>query len=221
LDTDKLIERLAADAAPVKRLRRPWTRLAIWLAVSVPYVAFVAYVHGLVVDMPSLGTDPRFAIEEAAAIITALTAGFAAFSTMVPGRSRAVAWLPLLPLTVWLASIGEGCISDWLRLGVAGLKLKIDWMCIPPMAWVGIAPAIVLVFMLRRGAPLMPGVTVALGGLAIGALANAALQLFHLGDISIMVLVWHFGSTVLLSAVAGWLGPAIFRWNVAPQSSNA
>lgn len=218
MDTDRLIERLAADAAPVRRLRPPGRRLALWLALSVPYVAVVAYIHGLVVDLPALGDNPRFAIEEAAALATALTAGYAAFSTLVPGRSRAVVWLPLIPLSVWLVSIGKGCIDDWIRLGTVGLTVKIDWMCIPPMAWVGIVPVIAMVVMLRRGAPLMPRTTVALGGLAIGALANAGLQLFHLGDISIMVLVWHFGTTVLLTALAGWVGPEIFRWNVAPQS---
>jgi hypothetical protein len=221
LDTDKLIERLAADAAPVRRLRPPGRRLALWLALSVPYVALVAYIHGLVVDLPSLGADPRFVIEATAALATAIAAGYAAFSTLVPGRGRAVVWLPLIPLSVWLVSIGKGCIDDWVRLGAAGLTVKIDWMCIPPLAWIGIVPAIAMVVMLRRGAPLMPRVTVALGGLAIGALANAGLQLFHLGDISVMVLVWHFGTTVLLSALAGWVGPGIFRWNVAPQSSGA
>lgn len=215
MNTDKLIERLAANAAPVRRLRPPQVGLAIWLALSVPYVVLVAYVHGLAVDMPSLGADPRFMIEEIAALATALTAGYAAFSTLVPGRSRAVAWLPLIPLSVWLVSIGKGCIEDFTRLGFAGLTVKIDWMCIPPLAWVGIVPILVMVVMLRRGAPLMPGMTLALGGLAIGALANAGLQLFHLGDISVMVLVWHFCSTVLLSVVAGWLGPGLFRWNIA------
>jgi len=218
LDTDKLIEQLAADAAPVKRLRPPGKRLALWLALSVPYIALVAYVHGLVVDMPALGADPRFLIEEAAALATAIAAGYAAFSTLVPGRSRSVMWLPLIPLSVWLISIGKGCIDDWIRSGPQGLELHIDWMCMPPMAWVGIVPVIAMVVMLRRGAPLMPRVTVALGGLAIGALANAGLQLFHLADISIMVLVWHFGTTVLLTALAGWVGPGIFRWSAAPQA---
>jgi len=221
VETDHLIERLADEAAPVRRLRHPGKRAAIWLALSLPYVALVAYVHGLVVDVPSFLSDPRFMIEEIAALATAIAAGYAAFCTVVPGRNRAVAWLPLIPLAVWLASIGKGCIDDWIRLGAEGLEVHVDWMCIPPLAWIGILPAAAMVVMLRRGAPLMPWVTVALGGLAIGALTNAGLQLFHLGDTSIMVLVWHFGSTALLAALAGWLGPWIFRWKMVPRSSDA
>jgi hypothetical protein len=38
------------------------------------------------------------------------------------------------------------------------------------------------------------------------------LQLYHAGDIGVMVLVWHFGSVALLSAVAGAVGRLILRW---------
>ncbi|MBV9632994.1 MAG: DUF1109 family protein, partial [Methylobacteriaceae bacterium] len=63
-----------------------------------------------------------------------------------------------------------------------------------------------------RGAPLYPRATVALGALAVAALTNAALPLFHLGDVSIMVLVWDLGLIALLSALAGWAGPRILNW---------
>jgi hypothetical protein len=46
----------------------------------------------------------------------------------------------------------------------------------------------------------------------MAALANFALRLFHLGDLSIMVLFWHLGSAAVLSVIAAWFGPYVLRW---------
>ena len=77
----------------------------------------------------------------------------------------------------------------------------------PIFAWV-----IAIVIMLRRGAPLVPRTTLALAAVAVAALANFALRLHHLGDVSIMVLVWHFGSVILLACVAGLIARHILNW---------
>jgi hypothetical protein len=69
-----------------------------------------------------------------------------------------------------------------------------------------------MVLMLRRGAPLFPRVSLALGALAVSALANAGLQVYHEGDISIMVLIWHFGSVAVLAGMAGCLGRMALPW---------
>ena len=54
--------------------------------------------------------------------------------------------------------------------------------------------------------------TLALAVLAMAALANFVLRLFHLGDVSIMVLFWHLGSAAVLSVIAAWFGPYVLRW---------
>jgi hypothetical protein len=38
------------------------------------------------------------------------------------------------------------------------------------------------------------------------------MQIYHAGDVSLMVLVWHFGSVAVLAAVAGWIGRRVLRW---------
>jgi hypothetical protein len=119
----------------------------------------------------------------------------------------------MLPLAVWLASVGNGCIQDWLALGPEGLKLRVDWDCLPAASLVGIVPGIAMVAMLRRGAPLFPRTTLAMGALAVGALANAGMQLYHEGDVSIMVLVWHLGSVAVLSATAAGIARHVLRWS--------
>jgi len=212
LETNQLIRRLAEDAAPIRRLPAPWRRAAIWFAISLPYVAAVIYAHAALVDPQQMLADRQFLVEEAATLLTAIAAVIAAFCSVVPGFSRMMLLLPLPPLLVWLASLGEGCLRDWLRLGAAGLQLRPDWDCLPPAAMLGIVPMIAIVVMLRRGAPLYPRVTLALAALATASLANFALRTFHVGDASIMVLVWHFGGVLVLSLLAGWIGKLVLSW---------
>lgn len=63
----------------------------------------------------------------------------------------------------------------------------------------------------RRGVPLMPCTTVALAGLAAAGIGNFGLRLFHPQDASLMVLVWQFGSVVVLAMLAGCAGRYILN----------
>lgn len=211
-DTEALIGRLAKDAARTIPLPPPPRRTLIWFACAVPYVALIVLVMGLRGDIGEKLSQARFAVEELAALATALTAAFAAFWAVIPGRARWPLFLPALPLAVWLGSLGQGCIQTWMNFGRAGLTVGDDWICLPVIALVGALPAAVMAFMIRRGAPIYPHVAVALGGLAAAALGNVGLRLFHPTDASLMVLVWQFGSVALLATFAGLCGPLVHTW---------
>lgn len=218
MDTDALIAQLATTVGPVHRLPAPWVRMLLWLALSVPFVAGVVWLMPSEIDLATAIADRRFLIEQAITLVAALAAALAAFCSVVPGYDRRVLLLPLGPLAAWLASIGQGCWRDWIAFGVDGLRLRSDWACLPPAILIGIVPAIVMVMMLRRGAPLVPRMTIALGTLAVAALANLGLQLFHVGDASIMILFWHFGGAAVLAALAGSVGRRVLHWRHAAAS---
>ena len=44
------------------------------------------------------------------------------------------------------------------------------------------------------------------------ALGNFGLRLIHAQDAGLMVLVWQFGSVVLMTAMAGCAGKRVLRW---------
>lgn len=212
METQRLIDTLVDDSGPVRRLPRPWVRCALWLAIAVPYLALIVVMMSPRPDLATKFAESRFVIEQLAALATAVAAAIAAFAATVPGYNRKVLLLPVIPLAVWLGFLGQGCISAWLHLGSAGLSLQSDWICLPAIALAGAVPAIAMVVMLRRGAPMMPYLTVALGALASAGLGNFALRLFHEQDASLMVLVWQFGSVFLLSVLATYAGPLVLNW---------
>jgi len=212
METNDLVARLAVDAAPVRRLPSPAVRVVIWLAISAPVVLAVMVLMSSGVPLLLVLFDRQFLIEETAILATALTAAFAAFWSVIPGAERKFLLLPLVPLAVWLTSLGEGCVRDWFSVGVDGLQLRLDGDCVVPAALMAIIPTAAMLVMLRRGAPLVPRATLALGVLAVAALGNFGLRLFHLGDVSVMVLFWHFGSVLLLSLIAASLGRSVLHW---------
>jgi hypothetical protein len=215
METNELIQRIAANSVAVRPLPAPWIRVALWLAISVPYVAAIVLVNPMRAGLAQAMSDQQFLIEQGAILATVLAAAVAAFCSTIPGYNRKILFLPLLPLAVWLASLGEGCVRDWVERGADGLRLRPDWGCLPSAALIGVIPAIAMVFMLRKGAPLFPRVTIALGALAVAALGNFGLRLFHVGDASIMVLFWHFGGVALLAVLAAGVGRQVFHWGHA------
>ncbi len=217
--TEELIRNLGADLAPVRPLARPWLRTAGWLALSLPYVAFIVLAMSPRSDLLAKLAEPRFLIEMLAALATGIVAAAAAFAMTVPGGSRRFLVLLLLPAAVWLGSLGQGCVQDWIRLGPEGLALRPDWMCIQLIVFVGAVPAIAMAIMLRRGAPLVPGLTTALGGIAAAGLGSFGLRFVHPVDASVMILVWQFGTVCALSLLAGWTGRYLLSWNAAPEKA--
>jgi hypothetical protein len=218
--TSKLIEQLASDLDTGHRLPPPWRRTIGWLVLSLLFVALVVIVAWPRADLMVKLSEPRFLIEQGAALLTGIAAAYAAFASTIPGMSRRLLLLPLLPLAIWLGSLGQGCIDTWVRIGPEGLTLYPDWLCFPAILAVGSLPAIAMVMMLRRGAPLSPHVTAALGGLAAAGLGNVGLRMFHLQDASLMVLVWQVGSVLILAALAGCIGHRLFNWtSIAARST--
>jgi hypothetical protein len=188
--------------------------MSLWFALSLTYVAAVMAIY-LKARHGAGPIDARLVLEQTAILAMAITAAIASFSSTVPGRDRRVCLLPLVPLGVWLFSIGEGCLQNWIAFGSGGLQVRADWDCAPAAIILGLIPAALMIVMLRRGTPIEPRLSFGLAALAVAAIVNFGLRIFHAGDISIMVLAWHFGAAVLLAAVAGRFGPVVLNWRTA------
>ncbi len=118
--TERLIERLAAEAEPVRRLAPPARRAALWLLA-------VAAVAGIAIgSFSDLGVfarraqDPQLVLDMVATLITGIAAVFAAFELSLPDRASTWALLPLPPLALWVATSGYGCYRHWITFGPDG-----------------------------------------------------------------------------------------------------
>jgi hypothetical protein len=211
-DAQTLIRGLSRDLIAVQPLPSPSWRTLIWLAVALPYV--VTIVFGVFSLRPDLGAkfmDWRYVGEQTAALVTALVAAWAAFSMTIPGSDWRRALVPLVPLAIWIGLLGEGCLQTAASNGWRP-DFTADLVCFPMIIVIGFWPAVVMVAMLRQGAPLQPHVTVAMGAMAAAGLGNVALRLFHGPDVSLTILVWQVGSALVLAWLAGLIGPSLLKW---------
>lgn len=212
-DTNSLIDQLAKRAKPVHAIASPMRRTLAWTAAAVVLVALAAYSMGL---HPGLSTQMAHApklVEWISSILTGLLAAYAVFQISVPGRSPSWAWLPSLPLTVWLASIGWGCLQDFGTMGMAAFAYEShSGECARAIAAISIPLGITLLVMVRHAGAIQPAPTAMLATLSAAALASAGVSLVHAGETSLMVLLWHGGMVGLLCLACLLSGKRLFSW---------
>jgi len=213
MKTEELIQGLARDAEPVQRLSHPGWRAMMWALASISYLTVIVAFVGVRPDIDARLQDPRFIIEVGAALLTGVMAAAAAFCAGCPGRPLWERFAPVPFLAVWLASLGEGCWRQWVQYTPDG-GVELDFLCLEIIFGMSLLPAILIFVMIRRGAPIAPMSTTGLATLAATALAAAALRLFHAQDVSLMLLVWQFGSVIMLAALGFLVGRHFLRWSL-------
>lgn len=219
-DTRQFIRRLITDVPPVRPLRSPWIRTAVWCGVSLPVVGVIVFVMSGSAASAWTHMDRRMLLQQGAALVTGLTAAAAAFATTVPGYRRGIVLLPLVPLAVWLGDLGQSCIQDGLASGSSHWSFVAHWACLPATMFVGAVPAATIVMMLRRGAPLTPRLTTVLAAIAASGMGNFGVRFVHAADASLVVLAWHFSAVLVLSLLSASAGRSQFNWRQLADRSH-
>jgi len=214
--TPDLIESLVANAAPVRRLRPPVARAVGWLLFAALMLALLAVSHEVRPDLALRLRQPEFVIGIAASLATGVLAAIASFLLSIPDRSRAWLLLPLPALFVWVSTIGYGCLINWVSLQPGSLPFGNEAGCLALLVLTGVPLSLAMLIMLRHAALLAPTAVAISGGLAVAAVTATALSIFHNHDASAIILIWNFGTAVLLVALGGLTGRRIFSW-VAPR----
>jgi hypothetical protein len=212
-DTNQLIERLSSRAQPVQPIGSPMKRTLLWALAAVALIALVSSSFGVRPHVWRTLSDPGEAIEFLGSILTGLCAAYAAFQVSVPGRSGSWAWLPVLPLALWLGGIGVGCIGDFEAMGLAAFGFQThSGECARAILVMSLPLGLVMALMVRHAGVIRPGPTAMLAALSAAALSSAGVSLFHHGETSLMSLVWHGGMVALLSLLSLAAGERVFAW---------
>jgi hypothetical protein len=214
--TPDLIDLLAANLTPVRRLRPPLVRAATWLALAALIVALLATAQGLRPDIAVHLRQSGFVMSLGGALLTGVLATISAFMLSLPDRSRLWVLLPVPSLVLWLSTVGYQCLTDWISVQPGGITLGETTRCFATFVLTSLPLSLALLLMLRYAAPLRPTPVILTGSLAVAAVTAVALSLFHGGDATVMILMWNLGTAGLFVGVGSVFGGKMFSW-VAPR----
>ncbi len=222
ITTPDLIEALAANATPVRRLRPPLARAMLWLSVAALILALLAVSHGARPDLSQRLQQSTFVVSMLASLLTGILAAIAAFLVSLPDRSRGWLLLPLPALIVWISTIGYGCLTDWVNVDAGSLRMGEAARCFATLVLSSVPLSLLMFVMLRHSAPLRPMPVALTGSLAVAAMTASALSLFHEFDATIMILMWNLGTAALLVGLGALVGHKMLIWSPphpAPRGS--
>jgi len=216
ITTPDLIESLVAGAKPVRRLRPPVARAALWLLFALAIVSLLAVSHGLRPDLGARLGQPLFVTGLAASLVTGVLAAFAAFIVSLPDRSRIWLLLPAPALALWVSTISYECLTEWVSIRPDGVSLGEAADCFATLVLTSVPLWLAVLLMLRHVALLRSAAAAVAASLAVAATTSTALALFHDMDASVMVLMWNLGTAALLVGLGSAFWERMFSW-VAPR----
>jgi hypothetical protein len=205
MNTNELIERLGADARPIRPLDPPIRRAMLLLTAFVLVGAALVLAGGDVSGMVNRygGDQMLMMADHFAMAATAILAVMGAFALSVPGASRRWLLAPLPPFAVWLLASGLGCYRDLLRLGPEAWGVGHGGACLAFIVGGSLLIGGPLLWRLSRARPVDPLPVALLGGLGSAALAALLLQFFHPFGLTIPDLAIHFGAVLIVVAMSG------------------
>ena len=217
--TPDLIDALVEGTTPVRRLRPPLVRAALWLLLTAVVLVLIVTGHGLRPDIAERLRQPVFVLSMIAAITTGILAAVASFQISLPDRSRWWILLPAPALAVWLSTIGYGCLSDWVSVAPNENRIGETVRCFATLLLTSVPLSIAMLVMLRYAALLRPTESSAMSGLAIAAITAFSLSLVHDLDASLTILVWNLGVAILIAGLACLFGRRMFAWTASRLTS--
>lgn len=212
LNTDRLVEQLAARVTPVRRLLDPTQRAALWTAVAVVCVLIGVLYFGVRRDIATIWLSAGFLLRVGLLLTTMWLAVVTSFRLAVPGRDTGAwsRWWPIVGLGALMAVAAAELVAGVL-FGHAGSPLR-GWSCMRKIAFVGAVPAAMAVMLIQRAAALEPRWTALLGVLAAGAAGGLTSELACPIDAPMHIFLWHVMPVALSAGVGAIAGSLLLNW---------
>ncbi|KIZ40647.1 MULTISPECIES: DUF1109 domain-containing protein [Rhodopseudomonas] len=212
MDTDRLIQTLAADAG--HRARPVGATLAAALLVAIPVAAaMLLSTVGLRPDIMTAMHNPFFDLKFVVTLALALSALAVSLHLSRPEAS-AHRWILLLltPVAILALAIGAEMMLPQRKPMMARLIGNNAMLCLSLIPLLSLPLLAAVLIALRRGAPAKPALAGALAGILSAGLA-ATLYAAHCNDDSpLFVATWYTLATALVAAIGALAGARWLRY---------
>ncbi|HEY8337281.1 MAG TPA: DUF1109 domain-containing protein [Tardiphaga sp.] len=212
MDTDRLIQTLAADNEPRPRPVGVMLAMALPVAVAIALALLLGTI-GLRPDIRTAMRNPFFDLKFVVTLALALPAIALSLHLSRPEASlRGWAWWLALPLVVLVLGIfGEMMMPERLPMltRLIGHNAMLCLSAIPLLSLPILAAALLA---LRHGAPSRPAVAGALAGLLSAGLAATLYAAHCVDDSPLFVATWYTLATALVTAIGALAGAKLLRY---------
>ena len=211
MTTDDLIRALAADG---HLGRKPWMMLLIALPPAIAIVALLFFTKiGFRDDIDAALHTVRFLFKFVVIVPLAVTAVGTLFRSAGPIAGLGL-WARLLPLPLLL--LGAGVATELLAIP------RFDWMarligsnavnCMMLIPLLAGGPLVIFINALKSGAPVHPGLSGAMAGLAASSLAAVFYAMNCFDDSPLFVITWYPLAVLAVVSVGYLAGIRCLRW---------
>ena len=211
MDTERLIQTLAADGGP------PAASMSrVWLVATVASIVVAAIVFFIAIgprpDIAAAAETPRFLFKFVVTLALLATAFAALKSLARPDAS--IRSLPMLLVAPGLLLIAVGAEM----MAVPADQLRDRWigsnslLCMTFIPLIGIGPLVAFLFAVRHGAPTRPSLAGAVAGLVAGGLAATFYAAHCTDDSPLFVATWYPIAIAMLAIAGAVAGRLFVRW---------
>lgn len=212
METEKLIELLARDAAPVPRRaseRRLGTGIAAGSAVAL--LGVVALV-GVRPDLAIAVSSAAFWAKAGYLLALGCTGMALTLQLARPEGDRPRWWWLPVALVLLLLAVAVGELAATAPAARVALIAEPTWKCLPLIAVLTLPVAAGLGWAFRRLAPTRLRAAGAATGLAAAGFAAACYSLACQEMSATFLLTRYALAIALIAAVGGWVGPRLLKW---------
>lgn len=208
MKTKDMIESLSLDLKPAKVIKFNFTHFLKVVIVGLLSLVAAVAILGLRADLYEQMLNVRFFIESVWLLILALVSIFSALRLSIPdvNNKKYYKW-PAIAFSM----LGISTLYSFLSYSNPFLYLKHGFVCIFEILLIGVFPAAVLFYFIRRAAALkrdIVGVLVLMSGTAFGWLGT---QLTCSDSTPLHNLFWHFLPFAVISLSGIYLSKKLLK----------
>lgn len=207
---DSLVESLAADAKPIKKLPSPLRLTLLWSIAAIIYLAVTLLLSGFRADIVQSLRHPWFDMELLALLTVFVSAMLSAAVLAFPDlhQKRKLAWTPAVSFLLFTAVMA----GAWLADSPPSPKPVHSIECTASITLTTLLPALWTFLSLRRYASThsqWAGSVALLSAFSVGAIW---LRLHEETDSIAHVVVWHYLPMLAIGLIGFWLGKRLLKW---------
>jgi hypothetical protein len=210
-DTDDLIHGLARQAGTSRLSSARAFKFTLIVATLASLGLSVAMVLLLIGTRPDFATAVHhapFAYKVASMLALGLGGLFLASRAALPGSGR----LTTLALVPAVALLAFRAATDHSGLSFMGNSDIAVYVCVTTILVVSLPPLVIMLYIMRAGAPTRPALAGAIAGMLSGAVGACAYALACKNDAGLYVALWYPLAITAVAALGAAIGRRALAW---------